>query len=567
MEQLSLFDLDKVVEAIQTEPEIPVETTMSAPTVPAVAPKKAVAPAKPVLSKEELERFDTLESLYDLTQLMGTNQCLLNIGEGYYHRSGFYSVDIRGARRIDRIDSELKNSNNYSVVTINSRWENSKEKHPVIYFDKQGNCWSRACSVEYRGSSANMDRPYQWDIKFIWEGKWRLLTSLPVDKPIFLQTEAVREEIFKETMPYTYKYYKADNTPFSKELLMMCPQIELLEKAGYKFVGQLNYYPDTFESDAVTAFNRLIKFDRNPGKLQNIFKTTKEVCKILKEERNLLTWDRIRKLEKFSKSSPDEIQVIYDNHYNDRELANIQHILKQQYHDKHVFSFRSLVNYLNRVDQYEAIEAEEALQLISDYLGSCRLLDMEPKIDGDSLKREHDVAARLVREKRNEIEAKKMAEGCKKLQQYNYENDRYIIRGIKNYDDLLDEAKQQHNCVASYSSRIANGTSLIFVMRRKTVPNRSFVTIELSPDLSTVRQKYEAHNTPLRNKEASDFIDEWQKHCKDVRKGLVEPYILESDRDKTELPAIADTVNAKDTIAVAFVMTAAENEVEDDVDI
>ena len=566
MEQLSLFDLDKVVEAIQTEPEINVETTIpsptAAPTAPAVVPKKAIVPAKPTLSEEELKQLNSIETLYDLTQLSGTNICLLNIGERYYHRSGFYSVDIRGARRIDHIDTELKNSDNYFAVTIDSHWENSEEKHPVIYFDKQGNCWSRACSVEYRGNRDGNNSPYQWDVNFIWEGKWRLLTSLPVDKPIFLQTEAVREEIFKETMPYTYKYYMADNTPFSKELLMMCPQIELLEKAGYKFVRQLNYYPNSFESDVVTAFNRLIKFERNPGKLQNIFKTTKEVCKILKEEGNLTVWDRIRKLEKFSKSSPDEIQVIYDNHYNDRELANIQHILKQQYHDKHVFTFRSLVNYLNRVDQYEAIEAEEALQLISDYLGSCRLLDMEPKIDGDSLKREHDVAARLVREKRNEIEARKMAEGCKKLQQYNYENDRYIIRGIRNYDDLLDEAKQQHNCVASYSSRIANGTSLIFVMRRKTVPSRSFVTIELSPDLSTVRQKFEAHNCPLRNKEASDFIDEWQKHCKEVAKGHIEPHILEMDRDKMELPAVTATVD------VAFATVGAEPEVEeDDIDI
>ena len=170
----------------------------------------------------------------------------------------------------------------------------------------------------------------------------------------------------------------------------------------------------------------------------------------------------------------------------------------------------------------------------------------------------------IVREKRNEIEAKRMVEGCKKLQQYNYENDRFIIRGVRNYDDLLDEAKQQHNCVASYSNKIASGTSLIFVMRRKTVPDRSFVTIELSPDLSTVRQKYEAHNQPLRNKEASEFIDEWQRHCKDVKKGIIEPHILEMDRAKTELlDEASDSDKAKATLEVAFVT----NDVEDDMDI
>ena len=319
------------------------------------------------------------------------------------------------------------------------------------------------------------------------------------------------------------------------ELLMLCPQIELLDKAGYKFVEQLKQYPEHIDTATVTSFNRLIKFETKPGKLQNLFKTTTEVCKILKEERQLLIWDQIRKVEKYSKTSPDELQIVYDNHYSDGELANIQNILKQQYHNKNVFTFSSLVNYLNRLDQYEAIETTTALMLIRDYLESCRMLDMEPRIDGDSLKREHDVAARLVREKRNEIEAARLVEGCKKLQQYNYENDRFIIRGIRDYNDLLDEAKQQHNCVASYSHRIANGTSLIFVMRRKTVPNRSFVTIELSPDLSTVRQKFEAHNQPLRNREASEFIDEWQQHCKDVKKGKIKPCILECENERNAL--------------------------------
>lgn len=565
MEQLSLFDLDKVVEAIQNEPVAPA-LVVSAPAIPAAPPKKVEVPVKPILSESILQQLNDIHCLYDICRFASTDTCYLSYKNSYSSKDPGYRVNIDGADRYDHMHNRIQLMDEMNSIHVRiSKSYNHDDKQTMVYYDKDGNAWGRTCRLEYTGDGSYRSEPVTWNIKTEWEGaKWRILTSLPADGIIFVQTPHVRKQLFQEKMPYTFKYYQEQDHRFSMDLLMLCPQIELLDKAGYAFVDQVRFYPGNIDTEIITSFNRLIKFEKNPGKLQNVFKTTKEVCKILKNERKLSVWDQIRRVEKFSKSSPDEIQVIYDNKYGDRELANIQNILKQQYHNKNVFTFTSLVNYLNRLDQYEAIEAAEALQLIKDYLESCRLLDMEPRIDGDSLKREHDVAARLVREKRNEIEAKRMVEGCNKLQQYNYENDRFIIRGVRNYDDLLDEAKQQHNCVASYSHKIASGTSLIFVMRRKTVPDRSFVTIELSPDLSTVRQKYEAHNQPLRNKEASEFIDEWQRHCKDVKKGIIEPHILEMDRAKTELlDDVSDSDKAKETLEVAFVT----NDIEDDMDI
>ena len=552
MEQLSLFDLDKMVETIQSEPGTAPALIVSAPVTSAANVKK-VKPeitVKPILSESVLKQLNDIKSLYDICQFAATDTCYLSYRNTLATKDPGYRVSVDGAVRVDikyRNQIPLMDEMNSIHIRVNKSYNHYDDKQTMVYFDKDGNAWGRTCRLDYTGDGSYRSEPLVWNITTRWESaKWRLLTSLPADGIIFVQTPQFRKQLFQEKMPYTFKFYKEQEHRFSMDLLMLCPQIELLDKAGYAFVDQVRFYPGYIDSEITTSFNRLIKFEKNPGKLQNVFKTTKEVCKILKDERKLSVWDQIRRLEKFSKSSPDEIQVIYDNHYGDKELANLQNILKQQYHNKNVFTFTSLVNYLNRLDQYEAIGATEALQLLKDYLESCRLLDMEPRIDGDSLKREHDVAARLVRERRNEIEAKRMVEGCKRLQQYNYENDKFIIRGVRNYDDLLDEAKQQHNCVASYSSKIASGTSLIFVMRRKTVPNRSFVTIELSPDLSTVRQKYEAHNQPLRNKEASDFIDEWQKHCKAVKKGLVEPHILESDKSHMDLVPVVSGNDVED---------------------
>ena len=551
MEQLSLFDLDKLVEEIGNAVTVPSKTVNPIAT-PAPKPVKKEEPAKPVFPKEELERINNIRDLSDLCQYMSTDTCYLDVGESFNRERHGYSVDIRGARTAD-YSSQIKEDHFSAHIHVRSGWEHS-EKQTMVFFDKDGNAWWRSCNIEFLGGSlgASHYHPAKWDVKFTWEGKWRLMTSLPTEKIIFLQTYYARSHIFHDAMPYTFKYSRNEGNKYSQELLMMCPQIELLDKAGYKFVEQLRQYPSRIDSEKVNSFNRLIKFDKAPGKIQKMFKTTSTVCKILKEEQQLTVWDRIRKLDKFSETSPDELQQIYDNNYNDKSLQLIQRILNQKHENKAVFTFSTLVNYLQRLDQYEAIGTYEALTLISDYLESCRLLEMKPRIDGDSLKREHDVAARLVRQKRNEIEAQKMANGCKKLQEYNYENEKYIIRGVRDYDDLLNEAKQQHNCVASYSSRIASGHSLIFVMRRKESPNRSYVTIELSPDLLTVRQKFMAYNQPIRDKETTEFINEWQEHCKDVKKGVVKPHILEMDIRRAALEAEKADV---------------ENEVDDDIDL
>jgi len=191
-------------------------------------------------------------------------------------------------------------------------------------------------------------------------------------------------------------------------------------------------------------------------------------------------------------------------------------ILGKTYEGKPVFTWKSLMTYLRRVDTFEAIPTEEAIQLLADYLTMCNTLGMKPRTDADSLKREHDVAARNCRLRRDERTAERMKGTCEKMKRFDYEENVFMVRGIRDYEDLLDEANQQHNCVASYSNRIASGSTYVYVMREKAAPERSLITIELSPDGRTVRQKYLASNRPIHNKAQSDFIDRWVRHNRTV---------------------------------------------------
>jgi hypothetical protein len=303
--------------------------------------------------------------------------------------------------------------------------------------------------------------------------EWKELKKLSTKYNLY-QTKTELLKIARENYPYAMDFVEKYSCV---EDFLMAPYLETLCKAGYDFVDDIvKSHGNYREKGLVENFNRLCQ----PGtKPKTIFKTSKAVYTTLKHEVNLSLWDAYRKLDKFGRINQDTIKQTYEFGFNEKDLVSINSILNKQYEGNPVFSWESLTNYLQRLDMYEAIEKREALMLLNDYLMMCQQLKVKPKIDGDSLKREHDVLARLSRQVKNQEIKDKLDRKCLELTKYNYEEEVYFIRAIKGQDDLIDEASQQHNCVASYSNRIIKGESLIYVMREKirngTCQNLHFV--------------------------------------------------------------------------------------------
>lgn len=397
----------------------------------------------------------------------------------------------------------------------------------LLHIDKTGTPWTSRVKVGREASC----------LRILKKGKWEKATRLLR----YTNNQSLEEidRILQDTKPYTHKYMKEVNgDPLT---FIIAPELEMLHKAGYKFAE--NYYRvldkfDDSEQEYLDKYNRLLNKTGKVGKLKHIFKTSQEVCKVLKEDKNMDTWDRYRKMDKFGRIKKDDILQLYEMKITDKELDYIQKILSKQFNGKNIFNLTSLTNYINRVDMYEAIPMREALILIKDYLEMCHQIGKEPKIDGDSLKREHDVTARTHRiyqaEKRkaqNKEEKNSTKEKYQYLRKYDYSEEVFFIRGIRDMDDLLDEANQQSNCVASYHNKIINQTSLIFVLREKSNPKKSIATIELSPDGQTIRQKYLAYNRPIHNKSMTDFIERWHVNTREVMRGLKDPFVLPSELD------------------------------------
>lgn len=333
---------------------------------------------------------------------------------------------------------------------------------------------------------------------------------------VCIQNENTILTILQEKRPWAAQWLHQSGCPIQQYL--SAPWLETLDKAGFAFARTLFNYIHT-KNKEVELVNRLCQDGTKP---KDIFKCSKAVQNVLKLETNLTIWDTFRRLEKNGTITKDNIQYIYQQHFNTGEVESIRSILSRERNGKRIFSWTSLTNYLNRLDMYEAISSREAIPLLEDYLRMCQQLDMTHRVDGDSLKREHDIAARLCRERRNremeekmrkmaEEEQKQIAKGDTKLARATYRENIYFVRPITEYNDLLDEARQQHNCVASYADMIVKKQTRIFTMRETAHPEKSLITIELSPDCRQVKQKYLAYNQPIRNKSMSEFIDRWMK--------------------------------------------------------
>lgn len=95
------------------------------------------------------------------------------------------------------------------------------------------------------------------------------------------------------------------------------------------------------------------------------------------------------------------------------------------------------------------------------------------------------------------------------MQLYEYKNERYQIVCPKNVSELVEEGRNQHNCVHGYEERILDGKEMIFFLRKNACPERSLVTIELFPN-GYLGQIFRSCNK-APSAEEMEFIKEWAK--------------------------------------------------------
>lgn len=98
------------------------------------------------------------------------------------------------------------------------------------------------------------------------------------------------------------------------------------------------------------------------------------------------------------------------------------------------------------------------------------------------------------------------------LPQLYYEDDEYFVRPLISAQEFHDEATQQNNCVERlYLEDVAKNKTHVVVLRRKSNPSQSFITIEVNRECLMVIQ-YLAKNNANPPAEVEPFMRAYKEH-------------------------------------------------------
>lgn len=166
-------------------------------------------------------------------------------------------------------------------------------------------------------------------------------------------------------------------------------------------------------------------------------------------------------------------------------LEDVGNILKFGYQVDKLFA------YIVKQSRTYNILIKDIIQMMTDYLNMCDFCDIQADKFPQDLKKQHDDML-IYFSKREKIEYDK------KLTVIGAECEKYVIPNEDELDnigipklfktttvvfprceaDFINEGNQQHNCVGSYPRHVRNGDCIIFFIRNKENPDKSFITAE-----------------------------------------------------------------------------------------
>ncbi len=126
----------------------------------------------------------------------------------------------------------------------------------------------------------------------------------------------------------------------------------------------------------------------------------------------------------------------------------------------------------------------------------------------NNLQIEHDRLENMLEVIKDEKNNMLIKERVKCLNEYVYKNKEYIIFPANSVESLIEESRQQENCVKTYTERYASAKCDIYFMRKIEELEKSLVTIEVIDN--KVYQCKGKRNMEVSKKEDT-FIKRWEE--------------------------------------------------------
>ena len=148
--------------------------------------------------------------------------------------------------------------------------------------------------------------------------------------------------------------------------------------------------------------------------------------------------------------------------------------------NRYGYTTKSLLNYIDYLVTYEAINIEYPRQVLNDIADNCNMLSqMSDKYDKypRHFLSSHRITSRTYQRWKQEFNEELFVKRVNTKMETTIGDYKFIYP--KSTKDIKDEAVQQSNCVASYIDRVINGQCDIILMRKKNDIENSLVTVEI----------------------------------------------------------------------------------------
>lgn len=210
----------------------------------------------------------------------------------------------------------------------------------------------------------------------------------------------------------------------------------------------------------------------------------------------------------------DETATYEDFHYLQSIYRHVKDILRIKIPG---MTLGKIAEYIRYVDDYQCCPPKEAAQLWNDYLRMMVVLeaDMTDRrtVYTNSLKREHDKAARRAGLIKNKKEMEQFNEEIKN-EEYTklaYTDEDYTVMLPASASDLLEEGRKLNHCVGSYISRVAHGQTKILFIRETNKPDIPLCTMEVR-DGEIIQVKGFSNHAP--SNKVRLFVNRYAKQLK-----------------------------------------------------
>lgn len=198
----------------------------------------------------------------------------------------------------------------------------------------------------------------------------------------------------------------------------------------------------------------------------------------------------------------------------EKDINKIRYLEKYLSYGDSIYDLEEIAKYisLSRFIKYSKMHRRKVKTYIyKDYLRFASLLGYDLKNNRyafpKNLEEEHDKLEEQYEIQSQEIISKAISRRGKALSKNKYQNKKFIILPARSLKALLDESKQQNNCVRTYAEKYAEGTCDIYFLRDINKPKKSLVTVEVKNN-KVVQSRIKYNRDP--DESQIKFLKKWE---------------------------------------------------------